>query len=115
MSKAQARLRGTTLVESLVAVVFIGISVSSIVACVTTSNKRDVYARRCILNSSARSGSRLDREEQVASQDGCPHNRHDGSKRQHTWLHRFRGSHQNDQSRRRLHEPDKVNVSITWA
>jgi Tfp pilus assembly protein PilV len=47
--KAQARLGGTTLVELLVAVVFIGICVSSLIACVETSNKRDVYARRRIL------------------------------------------------------------------
>lgn len=37
------------MVELLVAVVFIGICVSSIVNCVQTSNKRDVYARRRIL------------------------------------------------------------------
>ena len=43
------KARATTLVELLVAVVFIGICVSSIVACVETSNKRDVYARRRIL------------------------------------------------------------------
>lgn len=37
------------MVELLVAVVFMGICVSSIVASVQTSNKRDVYARRRIL------------------------------------------------------------------
>lgn len=43
------RLGGTTLVELLVAVVFIGICVSPIVTCVTNAAARAVYARRRIL------------------------------------------------------------------
>ena len=49
MRKAVLRLGGTTLVELLVAVVFIGICVSSIVSCVTNAAARSVYARRRIL------------------------------------------------------------------
>lgn len=49
MKSGQRVLSGTTLVELLVAVVFIGICVSSILACVTTSGKRSVYARRRML------------------------------------------------------------------
>jgi Tfp pilus assembly protein PilV len=43
------RLGGTTLVELLVAVVFIGICVSSIVSCVTNAAARSVHAKRRIL------------------------------------------------------------------
>ena len=49
MKRAGLCLSGTTLVELLVAVVFIGICVSSIVSCVTNSAARSVYARRRIL------------------------------------------------------------------
>lgn len=49
MKKAGSRLNGTTLVELLVAVVFIGICVSSIVGSVTNAAARAVYARRRIL------------------------------------------------------------------
>jgi type II secretory pathway pseudopilin PulG len=49
VKKGGFRLDGTTLVELLVAVVFIGICVSSIVSCVTNAAARAVYARRRIL------------------------------------------------------------------
>ena len=49
MRRAGIRLGGTTLVELLVAVVFIGICVSSIVTCVTNAAARSVYGRRRIL------------------------------------------------------------------
>jgi Tfp pilus assembly protein PilV len=47
--RANLRLDGTTLVELLVAVVFIGICVGSIVNCVTNAAARSVYGRRRIL------------------------------------------------------------------
>ena len=49
MKRAGARLNGTTLVELLVAVVFIGICVSAILSCVTNAAARSVYARRRVL------------------------------------------------------------------
>lgn len=49
MKSEQRLLGGTTLVELLVAVVFIGVCVSSILACVTTSGTRAIYARRRML------------------------------------------------------------------
>jgi Tfp pilus assembly protein PilV len=49
VKKAIRRLDGTTLVELLVAVVFIGICVTAIVNSVTNAGSRAVYGRRRIL------------------------------------------------------------------
>jgi len=49
VKRARERLDGTTLVELLVAVIFIGICVSSIITCVTNAAARSVYARRRVL------------------------------------------------------------------